>query len=91
MMAPEHDEAAMAAIAPEVSGPTDAPRPGTEEPEARAPLRWPYRTREQQERAQQLAAEAEKSETSPESSEESEDERWQGRYLRVHDEEGHSD
>ena len=91
MMAPEHDEAAMAATAPEVSGPTDAPRPGTEEPEARAPLRWPYRTREQQERAQQLAAEAEKSETSPESSEESEDERWQGGYRRVHDEEGHSD
>ena len=26
MMAPEHDEAAMAATAPEVSGPTDAPR-----------------------------------------------------------------
>ena len=91
MMAPERYEelaTATAAGSPGISGTT---RPGSGPLEARAPLRWPYRSREQQERAQQLAEEAAKSETSPESSEESEDERWQGGDGRVQGEEGYSD
>ena len=57
---------ATAAGSPGLSG---AARPGSGPLDSRAPLRWPYRSREQQERAERAAAEAEKSETMPESSE----------------------
>ena len=71
MMAPERDQAPVAATAPThpaVSGPS---QPGAELPDGRAPLRWPYTSRAQQERAQQAAAAAAASAISAESSDES--------------------
>ena len=91
MMTPERSEAAAAVTAPPSSGPDAAPRPGTEEPEARASLRWPFRSREQQDRARQRANEAQKSDSNAESSDAGEgdgknsDEGWEN------DEEADSD
>ena len=62
-----------------------------EEPDARAPLRWPYRNREQQERALRRAAEAEESESTPESDEESEEEEKNSISQRESDEEAKSE
>lgn len=91
MMAPEVYEAAPPAPALERTSPPGASDSGTAEPEGRAPLRWPFRTREQQARAQQRAAEHQISESSSESSEESEGERGQGDCWRVAVEEAGSD
>jgi hypothetical protein len=91
MMAPEQVEAAAADSAPASSGLGDAPRPGTEKPEGRAPLRWPYRTHVQQEQAERHAPAVAKSETSPETSEESEGERSNPSDGRDNGEEINSD
>jgi hypothetical protein len=60
-------------------------------PEGRQPLRWPFTSREQQQRAQQRAAEAAKSSSESESDEESEGERSKSSAGRVNYEEGESD
>jgi hypothetical protein len=91
MEAPEQVEAAAADSAPASCGLADAPRPGTEEPEGRAPLRCPYRTHVQQEQAERHAAAAAKSQTSPETSEESEGERSNSSDGRDNGEEMNSD
>ena len=67
-------EQAAATTAPVSSGIADAAQPGSAVSDDRALLRWPCRSREQQERARKAAEEAEKSETSPESSDASDDE-----------------
>ena len=75
MMAPERlGEAAAATVARSVDL-AGEPQSGSRPIDGRAPLRWPFTSRAQQERALQAAAEAAGSETTPESSEASEDER----------------
>jgi hypothetical protein len=72
MMAPERHVDEGATTVPAMIVVDAVPQPGTEHSEGRAPLRWPYSSREQQERALQAVAEAEMSESSSESSEDSE-------------------
>ena len=62
-----------------------ASQPGSEVVEGLAPLRWPYRSWAQQERALRAAAAAAHSETSPESSDASEDDekREDGRWETI--------
>ena len=72
MMAPE-DNFVSATVAVGPNGLLDASQPVSEVVVGRAPLRWPYRSRAQQERAMRAAAAAAHSETSPESSNASED------------------
>ena len=55
MMAPEASEAAAPAPALQRTAPPGVSGSGIAAPEGRATLRWPFRTREQQERAQQRA------------------------------------
>eukprot|EP00966_Prymnesium_polylepis_P300180 6937108-Prymnesium_polylepis.1 len=58
---PEAYERWAAAAARTVAAFGASPTRGAEEPEGRVPLRYPFRTREQQERAQQQAAREEES------------------------------
>ena len=71
-MAPE-DNFVSATVAVGPNGLLDASQPASEVVVGRAPLRWPYRSRAQQERAMRAAAAAAHSETSPELSNASED------------------
>ena len=90
-MPPEASEAVPLAPALERTAPPGASSSGAAESEGRAPLCWPFRTREQQARAQQRAAEAAKSESEPESEMESENESSQSADGRERDEQVESD
>ena len=65
MMAPERHVDEGATTVPAMIVVDAVPQPGTEHSEGRAPLRWPYSSREQQERALQAVAEAEMSDPFP--------------------------
>ena len=91
MMAPEAYEAAPPAPALERAAPPGASGSEAADPEGRAPLQWPFRTREQQARAQQRAAEAAKIESEPESEMESDNESLQSADGRERDEQVESD
>ena len=90
-MAPQRDQRAAAEAAPAPSQASGAPLPDAEDPQARAPLRWPYTSRAQQERAQLAAAAREESGSEIESSEASDGERWHSDARRVHAEDDVSD
>ena len=91
MMAPEASEAAAPAPALQRTAPPGVSGSGTAAPEGRATLRWPFRTREQQELAQQRAAKAAKSESEPESEMESDNESSQSADGRERNEQVESD
>ena len=91
MMAPEASEAAAPAPALQRTAPPGVSGSGIAAPEGRATLRWPFRTREQQERAQQRAAKAAKSESEPESEMESDNESLQSADGRERNEQVESD
>lgn len=90
-MAPVEGEAAAAATARRSSAVAGASSHGAEEPEARAPLRWPFTSRRQQERAQQRRAAADESPSSSESEEASVDGRGQSPLARGREESELSD
>ena len=86
-MAPQRDQAAAAEAAPASSQLAGAPPPGAEDLHARVPLRWPFSSRAQQERAQRAAAAREESGSEIELSEESEDDESNSIGRRVNDDE----
>jgi hypothetical protein len=88
---PEAYERWAAAAARTVAAFGASPTRGAEEPEGRVPLRYPFRTREQQERAQQQAAREEESPSESSSEFESEGERGRSSDGRGSDEEVDAD
>ena len=84
-MAPEEGNFIFVSVVVGSNGLLSASQPGSEVVEGRAPLRWPYRSWAQKERALRAAAAAAHSETSPESSDASEDDekREDGRWETI--------
>ena len=91
MMAPEGDQAAAAAAVTTSFDLAGASRSGTGSSDGRAPLKWPFTSRAQQERSLQRAAKAAQISYSSEASDASDGERWQGNGRWVHDKEADSD
>ena len=91
MMAAYCDPTAAAAAAASPSGLAGASRAGPGASDGRAPLRWPFTSRAQQERAQRRAAACEESGSELGSDEESQDEPGHAVSTRGRDESGISD
>ena len=85
------DEPAARAVVLEGTSSSGAVSYGAEEPDARATLKWPYKSHEAQERALRRAEAAEESEESPESDGESDSESFHENHRRVPVEEVEND